>query len=90
MRVVKKLPLHLLHTEQSGGKFPEIYAAMAKLETGNAICVEMEDVGAETMHELNKACHSCQQTWHVRKGATERFSVRRDNEHQVAYIVRKS
>ena len=86
MRIVKKLPPHLLHTEQSGGKFPEIYTAMAKLEVGSAVEVLMEDVGANTLHELVNACHSCQQSWRARKNSIERFSCRRDVDR--VFIVR--
>lgn len=90
MKIVKKLPAHLLHTEQAGGKYANIYAAMAKLGIGAAVEVEKADVGATAFKQLVDACHSCVGSWHHRKDATERFSSRRDNETETVFIVRRS
>lgn len=90
MRVVKQLPTRLRNVEQAGAKFANIYAAMAKLEVGSAVQVEMADAQAETFEDLVKRCHSCQGTWHVRKNSVERFACRKDAETQTVFIVRTS
>lgn len=89
MRILRKLPPHLLYTEQAGGKYAAVYEAMAKLEIGCAVEVEMADVGADSMTKLVDACHSCVSSWHARKNYTERYSCRRDNAAGSVYIVRK-
>lgn len=89
MRKLKKLPSHLLHTEQAGSKFAELYAALAGLDVGGALELEIGDFDAETIERLNDVAHSATQTMQSRKGSVLRFGVRKARAEQVVYIVRK-